>query len=337
MQWSKMTGRRVQFWRINDGPGAALSFKFPAKKVVTALKRAELVSGARYFQCVDGVNLLAEARLIPGKRPGLALYNRRSVNLPRQEQDGVISDLNLPRRGTLAEATFVTFFPRNIVGVLYNYQGPAASRLPEYLNAKLGVDISISPVFRSDAFDVLSRMDLSKLSISIEADQAHLLSGSSSGSGSGEATSTGLARIVDDAANYSQGGVIEITMSVGRRGLIEERHAIRERIHATAMSLARGTGLEYFNKAKAEGRDPSSGDSVSVDLIRDRLVHSVTVDEETRGSVEVLTEAAFASINSAWSESRSFLESEFDEVDSQAEPGYVGGWVSTRRQDEDLE
>jgi hypothetical protein len=328
-----MTGRRVQFWRINDGPGTALSFKFPAKKVVTALKGAETTPNARYFQCADGVNLLAEARLVSGSKPGLALYTRRSVNLPRQEQDGVISDLNLPRRGTLAEATFVTFFPRNIIGVLYNYQGPAASRLPEYLNAKLGVDISISPVFRSDALDVLSRMDLSKLSISIEADQAHLLSGS----GSGQATATGIARIVDDAANYSQGGVIEITMSVGRRGLIEERHAIRERIHATAMSLARGTGLEYFNKAKAEGRDPDSGDSVSVDLIRDRLVHSVTVEEETRGSVEVLTEAAFASINSAWSESRSFLESEFDEVDSRPEPGYVGGWASTRRQDEDSE
>jgi len=329
-----MTSRRVQFWRINNGTGDVLPFKFPAKKVVNKLRAAEAVRGARYFRCADGVDLLAEAHLIRGRKPGLALYNRRSVNLPRQEQDGVISDLNLPRRGTLAEATFVTFFPRNIVGVLYNYQGPAASRLPEYINAKLGVDISISPVFRSDAFEVLSRMDLSKLSISIEADQAHLLSGNSD---SGEATATGIAKIVDDAANYSQGGLIEISMSVGRRGVVEERHAIRERIHATAMSLARGTGLEYFSKAKAEGRDPSSGDAVSVDLIRDRLVHSVTVDEETRGSVEVLTEAAFASIDSAWSNSRAFLESEFGEVEAQADPGYVGGWVSTRREPEDSE
>jgi hypothetical protein len=312
-----MATRRVQFWRINDEFGSPLDFKFPGKRVTKALRDADTAGVSRYFDCRDGVGLLAEAPPEDAARPGLALYNRRSVNLPRQERDGVISDLGLDRRANLAEATFVSFFPRNIVGVLYNHQGPAASRLPEYLAGRLGMEVSVSPVFRKDAYEVLARMDMSKLSIAVDANQAHLLMG-----GTNDFLG-GVAQIVDEAGNYSQGGTVEFSWSVGSRGTLEQRGVIRENIHTMALALARSTGLNHFRKAKAEGRDGLSGEGISVDIVNERLVHAIELGDEERGDVAQLTSAAFASVKAAWQASRGFLESEFEEVTTAASADYV--------------
>lgn len=317
-----MAKRRVQFWRITDGTGSPLAFKFPAAEVVDQIANNEVSGIGRYLTLSDGTQILGQAEAGNQGSQCLILYRRRTVNLPRHELDGAVSILSLPTRAALAEATFFVFLARNIVAVLYNQQGPAAGRLADYLRGKLSIDIALEPIYRHDALEVLANMDLSKLVISIDAAQAHLIQEL------GDAESGSIAQAVDAMAEYSDGGVIEVAISVGTRGVQEKRNQVRERIHRLAMALARSTGLHYFNKAKAVGREAGNGDQLDVDLLHDRLVFSVEVEDEHRGKIIELNKLAIDAIQGAWESSKATIEEQFADAGADAPIDYVGPFLS---------
>ncbi|EPR77227.1 hypothetical protein ADILRU_0430 [Leifsonia rubra CMS 76R] len=317
-----MAKRRVQFWRITDGVGDPLAFKFPAEEVVNEVATAVATGLGRYLTLSDGAQILGQAESGQQGSQCLILYNRRTVNLPRHELDGVISTLALSTRAALAEATFFVFLPRNIVAVLYNQQGPSAGKLAGYLQAKLNLDIALEPIYRQDALEILANMDLSKLVISIDAAQAHLIQGSD------DSESRNIAQAVDSMAQYAAGGVIEVAISVGTKGVQESRNLVKERIHRLAMSLARSTGLQYFNKAKAYGREGGTTEPLDVDLLHDRLVFAVEVEDELRGEIADLNTLAIDAIQGAWQRSMSVIEGQFDDIVAEAPEGFVGRFVS---------
>ena len=76
----------------------------------------------------------------------LRLGNVRRRYLPRVEEGGVLSDLQIPPSSGIAEEIHVVFFPNNIVGSEFNFYGPRISRLRRYLAAKTA-NVAVVPYF----------------------------------------------------------------------------------------------------------------------------------------------------------------------------------------------
>jgi len=94
-------------------------------------------------------------------RPRLRVATVRRTGLPLVEAAGALSALPLNADQGLYEAIHVVFFPRNVVGVEFNFYGPRPSRVPWYLHrATKGefAPFSLDPLLRQDVLQQLNRL-----------------------------------------------------------------------------------------------------------------------------------------------------------------------------------
>ena len=96
-----------------------------------------------------------------GALPQLMFCRIRRNDLPRQEDSGNLSELNLRSSSGLAEPIHVMFFPDNIVGAEYNHFGPRISSLGRYLYDKSNKAVELAsfrPLIRRDLVQQLERL-----------------------------------------------------------------------------------------------------------------------------------------------------------------------------------
>ena len=297
--------RTVQFWRIARADGAALPVSFPGRDVVRELQAANTRGQRRYRDCPDGVEVLGEGLLL-GPHPLLAIYRTRRDNLPRLDDNGLIGSLPLTETQALAEPSFFAFLPRNIVGLLFNNDGPRAARLADYLNAKFGCDISLQPVYREDLAEVLDEMRMTAIELTVSSAQVPLVGGGDD-----------WAELLDNASNLIDDGAISLKLSIGRGGNASARQARTSKVRRL-VDLIRSRSQDqmgHFSRVKVQGTESGTKNPITVDLLNQKFVARVEVDAETLSDAERAAPAAMEVISEQWRTNRAFLINSTPPVD----------------------
>lgn len=154
--------RNVQFFRADAG--LTKSGRPVALDIEPVLERLDGLAcreGERYVVQDDG-NVVSSWVDSTTDRPRFRLATVRRTGLPLVEAAGTLSALPLQGDQGLYEAIHVVFFPRNVVGVEFNFYGPRPSRVPWYLGrATRGqcAPFSLEPLLRQDVLDQLNRLE----------------------------------------------------------------------------------------------------------------------------------------------------------------------------------
>lgn len=278
-----MARRSVQFWRISQLNGDELIQPFPARRVAEVLKSAETQEVDRHFTCADGTRLLAHSRAV-NPYPVLLLDRVRDSNLPSVgDAAGHRKALPLAPGDHLLEATYFAFLKQNVIAVLSSGNGPRASRLSEYLDGMLGLDLGLVPVLREDVEEILSRLEVSRFEFALPAERL-----------SGKLMDGEWADVLESAAHLMKEGTFRISLSVGRTGKAEDKQRIRHRIQQLIDSFRRAGSVEQFDYVVAEGKDSRTGDREVVDLLKERFIAHVDVNADvlndpSRSTAEAIT------------------------------------------------
>lgn len=159
------------------------------------------------------------------------------------------------------------FLGGGYLAVLTGGDGPHAQRLAEYMREKFGVDWSIEPVLRDNLDEVLAEMRITEVKVSVPAER---ITRELVGGDWYSALESGK-QLVDD-------GIVRIGMSVGQRGDRTFKQRMSDQFHARVEQLRQSFGLHEFKAAKVTGS--RQGNSQTIDLIEDRLVETVEVEED---------------------------------------------------------
>jgi hypothetical protein len=284
-----MPTRKVHFYRIVDPVGTPLPDAFRARAAAQTLRGLDVAAGEAHFETADDVTLLGATIHDEATRPPcLALYQIRRTDLPSVERRGQILDLDLAADAGLAEGVHVCFFPRNVVGFLYNHFGPRISRLADYLNHKLDLDpqITFQPLIRSDVMRTLQQMrDLTILELEVPAPHIELF----------------------DEANQSLAGALRAAQDVaglrrvGLRLKLERREAagVTQRVREMLAGFIRDGRLDAFSRLKVLGYNTSSDQREWLDLLAERLVMEREVQARSEASRTISDTSADIAIRDA--------------------------------------
>ncbi len=257
--------RTVQYWRLLQPDGAALTGEFPAEQVVRRISRAEADGLNRYRRCSDGMLLIAhgssDARM-------LILDKVRRENLPSiGSAAGARRAIGLNPDEGLLEPTYCLFGERNIVAMLTSGDGPRARRLVDYLTHKLDIEVGIEPVLTQNLDRVLDEMSVSRVDVAIPANRINR-----------ELVGGDWVQALEGARALAQDGVVRIGISVGRRGTGTQKDAIRRRLRELVDNLRGSGALSEFESARVVGS--VSGTQQAVDLLEDKFVEKTVVDAD---------------------------------------------------------
>lgn len=283
----------MQFWQVVDGRGQTLSASFPHKGLVEKLNEAKRDGISRYYMTRDGYKMLALG-VTTAPRSHVALYRSRYVNLPGKDVAGDVVDLGLGAGEGLAEGTHFVFFPNNIMGALYNFQGPTTNRFAAYLRYKFGLDISFAPIYRRDVAQILVDLEkVSKIEVAIPANQAHLFAAPTDGD-------DGFAQSLFHGARVLGGGNLRLELSVGQ-GAPTSRY---EELKEFARRLARRDDLHAFRVAKVYGRREGEKENQPIDLLTEQLITRKDVEPEAPATTKISQSSASAAVSAAYKENR---------------------------------
>lgn len=128
--------RKIYFYRIHAGnTPAGEPIQYDVKSALETIEMLGFKTHDRYLKDEDGFeiccwihNLCSPLKVTFGKI--------KRDDLPQLEHEGELSELSIPEELGLVECVHVMFFPENIVGVEYNFDGPKISQISEYLRIK---------------------------------------------------------------------------------------------------------------------------------------------------------------------------------------------------------
>lgn len=243
--------------------------------------------GTLYGARVDGA---AEFNIPTRKR--LRFFAIRRNDLPLVELRGEFSPLSIPARGGLAEAVFITFFPKNVVGAIYNFHGPRLPRFGAYLSATLKEfpQVVFSPLIRTDA---LSRLDelqtLSSLKVRLSrAAIDHFGS-----------RNTSITEMFEMMAEFGNATSVEIVLRARRRNSLSRQAATfaKDLFRFAARGPDEQEGIEEL---VVRGRDPYTRRLATFDLLSDHFIVNEQVVTQGRRSRALDVAAAYTAIESAY-------------------------------------
>jgi hypothetical protein len=209
----------------------------------------------------------------------------RRDNVPAIEEDGNLADIQLTSRQNVAEETHVLFLPRNVVGVLYNHEGPRISRLVEYLRDRFGILVSISPVLDSATARRLAKMGtFTSVEMTIPVSRANLLSEDPA----------------EVAVAVRQMAAASLSRTVHVKAVIQGTPGQR-RWRNWVEDVVRSPRLEAFTKLKVHSRKSDLGDPPqTVDFVKEQLVMREAVHMQANRSRRVQPSSAKAAIRNAY-------------------------------------
>lgn len=259
--------RSVQYWRLTNADGTDMTQPFPAEKLVRGLKHAADRGLDRHRHCRDGMVLLGHAgRLQPV--PSIVLDKVRHDNLPSVgDAGGRRRAIGLAAHEGLLEPTYCAFVDNNVVAMLMSGNGPRPQRLVDYLAAKFGVHVGLTPVLRKDLDVVLREMRITSVDVTIPAQRINrdLVGGD-------------WVQALDAGRQLSQDGLVKVGFSVGRSGTRDHKRRLGERFRDLIDQLRGSGALSSFQSAKVGG--VHHGTQRSVDLIHDKFVEKAEVDAD---------------------------------------------------------
>lgn len=200
--------------------------------------------------------------------PALILDRVRTGNYPSAgDSAGNRLPIPLGNGEVLLEPTYALFLKNGLLAVLVGGDGPHPQRIGEYIREKLALGWYLEPVLRDDLDEVLNELRITELQVSIPAELINR-----------ELVGGDWYEALESASRLASNGIVRIGMSIGRRGNREFKARMNDYFHAKLSELRQAAGLTHFQSAKVHGE--YRGNPQVVDLIQDRLVLSVEVDEE---------------------------------------------------------
>jgi hypothetical protein len=286
--------RTVQFWHVTDLLHEQLSGRFPVKALIHLIE--QIPTDDPYVETLDGVRLLG---MVPPTKASdhLVLCRVRSDNLPSLERKGLIGDLDLADDQNIAEATHFRFFGRNVVGMLYNHDGPRIGRLEQYIERVAGARVAFSPVLDADTARRLDQLrTITSVTLSLPVDRAYLLPAAST-------SADDVPRALREMANVSLAKTVHVRFVIrgGRQG--SERR-FRDWIRSVITSSSLGAFKKFEVRAQGQrGVEPGQ----TVDFVQEQL--SMKAQVRLRGRSRTVTnESAHSAIDDAYSKLQSEIE-----------------------------
>lgn len=162
MRRDKCINRKIYFYRIYAGSNfAGVPKPYDVKRVLESIDGLSFHTDDRYLKDEDGLEICCwiEELCSPQK---VKFGKIKRDDLPQIEHKGKLTDLAMPEESGLAECVHVVFFPENIVGIEYNFDGPRVTRISDYLHVKAKDVCPQAPVFEQllqcDVMKKLERM-----------------------------------------------------------------------------------------------------------------------------------------------------------------------------------
>ncbi|SMX90148.1 oxidoreductase [Brevibacterium aurantiacum] len=258
--------RRLQYWRAIDHHGIPVTQPSPIDLVAT-LRHSASVGLDRYWECRNGMTVLAHPVAVTNE-PVMILDRVRTSNYPSAgDANGNRHPIPLRQGDTLLEPTYAMFLSDGIIAILTGGDGPHAQRLAEYLREKFHVNWSLEPILRDNLDEVLAELRITEVEFSIPAERIDrdLVGGD-------------LFAALDAGRQLANDGTVRIGMSVGQKGDQNFKQRMSNRYHEVIDRLRQSAGLGEFNTARVRGQ--RRGNPQAIDLIQDRLVHTVDVEDD---------------------------------------------------------
>lgn len=258
--------RRLQYWRALDKLGNPAITPRPVD-IVSTLEDARQKGSDRHWECRNGMTVLAHP--VTGPQAGTIILDRvRTGNYPSAgDADGNRRPIPLGDEDVLLEPTYAMFLNDGIIALLTGGEGPHAQRLAEYMREKFGVDWTLEPVLRDDLDEILEQMRITELQVAVPVDKINrdLVGGD-------------WYEALESGKRLAEDGVVRIGMSIGRKGDQAFKQRLSDAFRQRVGQLRQSLGLQDFNSAKVRGQ--RNGDAQTIDLLEDRLVHSVEVEDD---------------------------------------------------------
>jgi len=299
--WDNSLERKIHFFRADVGTTKAGEPKpFKSAPLLQHLDTLAYEDGKRYIDVGEGNVACAWVDQHNGSPLRMRLATVRRTSLPMIEEGGVLSGLGLTTRQGLYEPIHICIFPKNIVGVEFNFYGPRPSRLAGYLTSaspRLCPELELQPLLRQDVADQLARLQrLSSFDLAIRPSWISTI----------RQANRSLADAFDAAANAGGSQIVHLTLQAGR---YQRGTWLHDRMAGVARRLASRPGLrENAEKFVVKGLNEEIDAIEEVDVLKDQLISTkriFRVDKRTR----VLDDAsAYAAIEQAYSELKADLE-----------------------------
>lgn len=291
--------RKIYFYRIDLGmedDGTPTPFR--PTTALNTLNTLDFTEQGRYLQ-LSGGNALScwvDSTRSPQR---MRLATIRRTGLPHLEEGGELSPLEISERTGLYEPIHIVFFPKNIVAAEFNFYGPRASRLGQYLIAKANAPAAttVAPLLRRDIMEQLRRLqDVRIFDLKVHASYTETLS----------QLNDDLGSAFEAAARVGDAQEIHLVL----QPQAYSRNSLSQRLLGIVRRLAGESHLrENATRFHIKGFDEGTGKVEEVDVLRDQLIakrRMVRLADRTRA---IDPDSAYASIQEAYEELKDDLES----------------------------
>jgi hypothetical protein len=159
-QGQSYINRKIYFYKIYAGRNAAGEpLQYDVKCALECIDRLSFSTKARYLEHEDDIQICCWIDdLCPPQKVRFGKIRRK--DFPQVEHQGNLTSLLMPDESGLADCVHIVFFPENVIGIEYNYNGPRVTSISEYLHDKSKNACSQIPEFELLLqYDVLERLE----------------------------------------------------------------------------------------------------------------------------------------------------------------------------------
>lgn len=291
--------RRIYFYRINVGSNVAgQPLIYNIKKALEAIGKLSFLNDDRYLKDEDGFDICCWIdEFSPSQKVRFGKIRRE--DFPQIEHRGNLTDLSMPEESGLAECVHAMFFPENIVGIEYNYDGPRVTRISEYLHVK---SHNICP--QIPTFEHLLQNDVIEKLNHMQTVRQFKLRVRESLFSSTEQADENLAQAFHAARELGQAKEIELILSAGR-----EKGTLGTKVRDVAKRLLalRDTNNDVI-KGEIKGYD-ESGELEVIDLLNAKLVVEKNIPRSKTRTNVPQSPLVYAAIEEAYNDMKDKIKS----------------------------
>lgn len=260
------------------------------------LKGDHIKSRFKYYPNND-VSFLNDVTCESNCIKGRYAISRRS-SLPELETNGVLHPLDIPRNSGLAEITHFILYPElGILGVEFNFFGPRASSLKNYLleksrNFSKPIEyIELNPILNQDVDTLLQDMgEVNMFQMEIARNELSLV----------EELDRDLHSAFESASRVSDAESVEVVL----RKKKYSRSGFPFPISKDALKelLSIGDNRQKINKIKVDAESRFEEQNKTFDLLEDKMITSKKITTLGNRSRSVDSESMFNKIEEAFQE-----------------------------------
>ena len=287
--------RNIWFYRITDPDEHDPDWRFNPQPYLVALDKLPYSDHeasppgrivphndvADLYAWVDKATDLGSLRfgtVRKGALPAIVLRDQRRPLLLRPDEG-------------LLEEVHIQFFPDNIVGAVFNFHGPRASSLPNYLRETISgfsPRLYFSRLGVPDILTKLNRMrDFTLATIAIRSPYIREI----------DSLAPGLAGALEQQAQFNSPDFFDIGFRTDGRS---PRRLSGFLIDGIKTLIGKGNAPEIAQVFKVKGYDPSTGKNAELDILREHMIQEeeiVLQDEQNR---TLNSGSAYAAIEKAY-------------------------------------